>query len=262
MKSALTARYVFRQVRSLTSGANGSTGPLQLYGFPMSQPTRSIIFLCEENTIPYDLIHYDARKGDTRKPEFKKLFPTMMVPAIIDPAVTGSNNGFKLEESAAILQYICEKHNLSQWYPLNNIHSKAQVNFWLHWHHTNTRKSTRSVLVPFFFPPKNVSLDEVFQQARKEYGRVMQFLESHFTNHPNQRFLASNDHPTIADLMILPELDQISEKGFNLFDYSAYPKVTNYMNSMSSFLKTYPQNFEAVVKEVNIYRAKKTQVKN
>jgi glutathione S-transferase len=245
-----------RSLRQLSTNTNA----IQLYGFPLSQPTRAIIFLCEENGISYNLHHYDARKGDTRKPEFKKLFPTMMVPAIIDPSVAGPQP-FKLEESAAILQYICEKHQLAKWYPLNDIHAKAHVNFWLHWHHSNTRKSTRSVLVPFFFPPKNMPIEDVLNQGRREYSRVVQFLETHLNSHPNNRFLCSNDHPTIADLLILPELDQIGDKGFNLFDYSPFPKVTNYMNTVAAALKTYPQNFDAVVREATAYKAKVAQQK-
>jgi glutathione S-transferase len=232
------------------------TKALDLYGFPLSQPTRSILFLCDENKISYNLINVDARKGDARKPDFLKLFPVGFVPAIND-------DGYLLTEAAAILVYLCEKHGLEPWYPTDSASMKkrADINFWLHWSHSATRLSTKKILVPNFFPPKNVSLVDALDSGRKEYSRGMKYLEaylqSRYTTDPGSTFLCSTSFPTIADLMLLPELDQISANGFNLFDYTPYPSIQKYMTTLANILNSYEKNFLGVKKEVAILAAKK-----
>lgn len=253
VSTSTTARFLS------STAAEGSK--LKLYGFGLSQPTRSVIFLCDENKIPFDLVHFDARKGDTRKPEFRKLFPAGLVPALLDESVKlpGEESGFKVEESVAILTYICDKHQLEAWYPSKDIYKKAKVNFWLNWHHANTRKSTKSVLVTRFFPPKNIPLEDALTAGRNEYSRCLRFLESSLAtlHQNNQRFLcAGHDHPTIADLLILPELDQLSAAGFALFDYTSFPHISKYMETMKHALPTYEKNFTPVAKEAERYRPK------
>lgn len=55
-----------------------------IYGFPLSQPTRSVLMLCEEENIPYEVIIVDALKGENRKPAFKRMHPAGLVPVIND----------------------------------------------------------------------------------------------------------------------------------------------------------------------------------
>lgn len=228
-----------------------------LYGFPLSQPTRSILFLCDENTIPYNLIYVDARKLETRKPDFLQLFPVGLVPAIND-------DGFRVTEGAAILQYLCEKHQLSSWYPLGfdkleAIQARAKINFWLHWHHSNLRHSTRTILVPYHYPPKGLTKEEAISKGVKDYGRAMKYVENYLKQRhenvdPNKRiFLCSDDTPTIADLLVLPEIDQLKSEAFNLYDYSPYPNVLRWLNACQTSLKSYEKNFSFVKKESKVW---------
>lgn len=55
---------------------------LTIYGFPLSQPTRSVLMLCKENSIPFTFKLVDALKGENRKPEFRKFHPAGLLPAI------------------------------------------------------------------------------------------------------------------------------------------------------------------------------------
>jgi glutathione S-transferase len=204
---------------SLSASASNS---MELYGMPLSQPTRSVMLLCAENNIPYNLTLVDARKFDTKKPEFLKLFPVGYAPAIND-------EGFLLTESAAVMQYLCEKHQLTSWYPFEGtdgqaIQARAKVNFWLHWHHGNMRCSTRSLLVPSVYPPKGKTREEALAKGAKEFSRGVKYLESYlkqrYEKNAKDLFLCSSASPTIADLMVLPEVDQLTEKGMNLFDFT------------------------------------------
>jgi glutathione S-transferase len=165
-------RNLFGVMRMSMSGSVSK--PLELYGMPLSQPTRSVMLLCAENNIPYNLTLVDARKFDTKKPDFLKLFPVGYAPAIND-------EGFLLTESAAIMQYLCEKHQLTSWYPCKGtndhaVQARAKVNFWLHWHHGSMRSSTRSLLVPSIYPPKGKTREEALAKGAKEFSRGVKYF--------------------------------------------------------------------------------------
>lgn len=246
-----TARlsHLLQSSRRLSGFRSLSTQPFDLYGFVLSQPARSIVLLCEENNISYNLIPVDARNLETRKPEFLKLFPVGLVPAIND-------NGFLLTEAAAILQYLSEKHQLNDWYPtgksLSDIQRRAQINFWLHWHHSNMRLSTRSILIPYHYPPKGVTKEDAVAKGCKEYSKGVKFLESYLkkrfqSSDYKDKFLCSSNKPTIADLLLIPEIDQVSKEAFNLFDYSPYPNVLRWMENIRETVPSYAANFKNIL---------------
>ena len=175
-----------------------------MYGFPLSQPTRSVLLLCKEAKIEHEFILVDALKGETRNPEFLKIYPGGMVQIIKDEDVG------TLGECSAILQYIAETRSLGKWYPSDPV-KRARVNFWLSWNHTNSRLATKKVLVGKLFPPKT-GASEAFAAGTRELSRSMKFLENHLSNQGN-KVLESDSDPTLADITLLPELDQIDEEG-------------------------------------------------
>ncbi len=132
---------------SLSSRASSSSSAstvLKLYGFPLSQPTRSVLMLLKENAVPYELVLVDALKGDHRKPDFLALNEAGLVPIIADSGfdsidASGAHKPFILGESAAILQHLCETRGLHEWYPSASdpasATTRARINRWLHWHH-------------------------------------------------------------------------------------------------------------------------------
>ena len=65
-------------LREMSSG----TAPITLYGFPMSQPYRSVKLLCHQGKISHTVVLVDALKGENRKPDYLKINPAGLVPAI------------------------------------------------------------------------------------------------------------------------------------------------------------------------------------
>lgn len=214
--------------------------PLKLYGFPFSQPTRSVLLLLKENKIKYDFVLVDARKGEARSPEYKKMVPTAMVPAIDD-------NGFVLSEAAAIMMYLCDKHSLNQWYP-SDLQQRARANFWLHWNHTNTRASTKQIIVKKMWPPKDMPLDQALERGRKQLSFSVSFMEKTLSSNQT-KYLCSGSHPTIADLFIAPELDQQLPEAMGLFDFAPYPRVSEWLSNLRATLPSYEEVFSQVVQE-------------
>jgi glutathione S-transferase len=96
-----------------------------------------------------------------------------------------------------------------------------------------------------------LNLDPVAAAAERESSlkaiyKSIGLIESHLSN-KKSKFLASNDHPTIADLLIIPELDQLSDKGFGLADIKQFPTVCNYINTIQSEVSSYDEVFQAVI---------------
>ena len=148
MKSSLHLRpYLRTACRQLST----TTKPIKLYGFPMSQPVRSVLLLCNSADIKYDFVLVNALKGEHLKPDFKKIHPAGLLPAIEEEGLG------VMGECSAILVYLAETRKLEQWYPSDPIR-RAHVNFFLSWHHGNTRLATSGLIRNKMFPPKGESL--------------------------------------------------------------------------------------------------------
>lgn len=96
------------------------------------------------------------------------------------------------------------------------------------------------------------SPDEV-KRGMKTIQRSLKMMNQHLATYGENTdhipFLASYDHPTIADLLILPEIDQLSADAFNLIDLEPYPQVRKWMSDVASHLPDYQSNF-ATVKDI------------
>lgn len=166
-----------------------------------------------------------------------KINPAGVVPAI-------KEGDFTLGEGAAVLSYLAESRGLADWYP-TDLKERAKVNYWLHWHHGALRRSTSKILLPAFSssPPPDAELDLFRSNLR--------FLDAHLAN---STFVASDTHPTIADLMLIPELDQLTPAAFSLFDYSPYPNIERYLNSVKGAVSSYDEVFAPLAAQTFIPR--------
>jgi glutathione S-transferase len=224
------------------STSQATCSKLQVYGMAVSQPTRSVLFLCNEAKLDFKFNAVDARKLENRSPEFLKMHPAGLLPVIND-------DGFVLGESGAILSYLAESNALTDWYPFC-IQTKAKINFWMHWHHDNTRKSALQLFFPSVVYPMKTEADQIamIKKGTKSINKACLFLNNHFAT-GGSKFLVGSKHPSIADILLLPELDQISKSGCDLFDFTPYPLVEKYMEDVKHSLNSYEANFKPV-KEV------------
>lgn len=93
-----------------------------------SQPSRAVLAFCLANEIPIEIKETDIRKGQTDTKEFLNISSAGTVPIIV-------HDGFKLNESHAILVYLANAFNIQDhWYP-KDIKKRALVDLYLHWHH-------------------------------------------------------------------------------------------------------------------------------
>lgn len=176
--------------------------PLVVYGVPLSQPVRAVLWALAWKRVPFQLVPVNpgsTRKGGTRHPEFlKRINPSGTMPAIDD-------EGFCLGESHAILTYLAEKHGWSDLYP-SDLKTRAKIDEYLHFHHSNTRQG--SLLFAKKVRPDLKLSEGAIRNAKNIAKKTVQILESTWLGNGNM-FLVG-DNPTIADLAAYSELGQHS----------------------------------------------------
>ena len=125
---------------------------LLLYGVPVSQPVRSVMWALYLKQQPFELkftLPRSTKEGGARHPEFLKVNPFGTIPALVD-------DGFALYEASAILCYLADKYQWVDLYP-RDVQGRARVHQYLSWHHLNTRQLSPQLVAPILM---NTQVDE------------------------------------------------------------------------------------------------------
>lgn len=102
----------------------------------------------------------------------------------------------------------------------------------MHWNHTNTRLSTTKILGPTIFK------QEIDAQSRQHFDHSLTFLNEHLGEND---FVAGTSQPTIADLILVPELDQQLPNAFNLVDMTRFPNIIRYIERIKAAVQSYEE---------------------
>lgn len=221
---------------------------MKVYGHYASQPARSVLWLLKmhQTKVPFEFIKVEPMAGGTRKHDFLAKFPTAMVPALED-------DGVFIAECSAIMQYICEKHQLDQYWSMHSKHLKerAKINEYLSHHHTHLRKVSQVMAFPVFrekfFKKKwevsdrdeavvkgHVILKEfenIFLKPKVNLSPSLSFVTT--PTQPTQLYVNGFTHPTIADLIAYTEVAQLEQLKVINFTANEYPHLTPWLKQMS-----------------------------
>jgi len=201
---------------------------LKLYGHFGSQPTRSVAWLLKMKKTPFEFITINPTAGETRTPHYREKFSLGLIPAIEDTDVSPP---FTLSEASAIMIYLCEKHQWSDFYPTSSdafaIQRRARINEYFSHHNESTRLMTRKVIFP--------TMKWMFSDRRGKGSDASSTGVAHLSNSTKDidktkatirdiakrfqhKFLANDssyivegDTPSIADLLAYPDLAQIPQ---------------------------------------------------
>jgi len=188
------------------------------------QNRKILVFLLEENHIPHEWKNIDILKGEQNSEEFKKINLEGLVPVIVD-----EQYNLTLSEGAAIMIHLSETRKLEKWYPSDPA-VRAKVNQFLHWHHTNTRKATITLL-RLVLSNNEKSLPEAVANFKPILEKLDVYLKTPYL---------AGDSLTIADLLILPEIDQLVI--LKILSIDEYKNVKRWVEAVKSQLKTYDTN--------------------
>ena len=168
----------------------------KLYGTRWSNPFRRVVSLLEQENIQYQIIEMDLASGEHRTPEFAALNPNLQIPVLDD-------EGFVLYESNTILRYLCNKHQLSHWYP-ESLQARALVDQWLDWSQCVMTTPVFNIVFHGVFAGDkgNKHLVELGMQKLPD---IWQVLEQNFTKSP----YVCGEQVCIADLAVFSNLFQL-----------------------------------------------------
>lgn len=160
--------------------------------------------------------------GHTRSPEYIAKCPAHHAPLLESAELPLG----ALPDSAAIMQYLCEKHGLSQLYP-SAVGERAMVNAALHYHAGAIYPLIGKTVYPIFnFPPYPADLrgapvaDEIKEQGRKDaqaaIAEVLEVVRDFFIS---GHFIGGN-HPGIADIRLASSLEWLPVAQYEFADWT------------------------------------------
>jgi glutathione S-transferase len=172
--------------------------------------------------------------GNTRSPEFLRMNPSHLTPTLQEDGLPQA----ALWESCAIMQYLCNKHGLNQFYPTDPA-SRAMVDsamFYLVG--TLYPLITRATYPALGFPqyPGEVGSSDADDEAKARARQEAEAAIAEPLDVYREFFLAGKPfiggaHPSIADIRLAASLEFL-----NAIDYDAPEWVREYMTRMEDAL--------------------------
>ncbi len=200
---------------------------VKIYGVPMSQACRSLIWLLLNKKIKFELILTmpgSKQENGTRHPSYLEKFPNATIPALED-----SDTGFLLSESHAIMCYLCNKYEWYDFYP-KEIEARAKVDDFLHYHHRKVKEASLAYFAPKVRTDLNLP-ENLIEISRKSFNDSLNALE---TNWLNKNKFITGDTVTLADLAAYVEIGQLRDCYTNLYDFKELPNIQRWIEDMTN----------------------------
>ncbi|MBJ3761721.1 glutathione S-transferase family protein [Maribius pontilimi] len=157
---------------------------IKIHSLQYSRAMR-VAWLCEELSVPYDVIHYDRTDAYTAPDALKKVHPLGKSPVIEDGDLT-------LGESAAILRHIHRQHGHGRFTPGPGGHDLALHDEWLDYAEGTL---IRPVGAAFWAKKGGTSLDA------KTQGQIDLHM-GHMDAHLSDREFLMGHAPMLADMQL------------------------------------------------------------
>ena len=132
----------------------------------------------------------------------------------------------------------CEKHGWDDLWP-SDLVTRARVNQYLHFHHRNTRELVirwSQTIWPCVYGEQNPDADWIkhntFPGLPNNAELRLQTLQIIDGMLSRSRFIATDDHATLADISAYEEIGQNQPKFANCDDYGPYPNIRRWLVDM------------------------------
>jgi glutathione S-transferase len=185
---------------------------IQIYGSPKSSAGRCFLML-EECGLNYKAIPLDMGNKEHKAEPFLTLNPNGKVPCLVD-------DGFVLWESAAIVQYLAEKHKPEMMG--TSVKDKALVQQWSFWTMTEAQPPLVDLLIQKVFVPADKRDHGIIERAEKKLPNILAVLENELKS---KKFLVGNAY-SVADVMVGSAISLAMGIGIDL---TAHPNIKAWM---------------------------------
>jgi glutathione S-transferase len=172
--------------------------------------------------------------GKTQTPEFLAMNPAHLTPMLQEDGLTRGT----LWESCAIMQYLCNKHGLTQFYPADPAERAMVDSAMFYLIGTLYPLLTRATYPALGFGqyPGEVGSSDADEEAKAEAQQAAQAalaepLEAYHTFFLNGRRFIGGDRPSIADIRLAATLEFL-----RVIDYPMPSWMEEYMAAMEEAL--------------------------
>ena len=163
-----------------------------LYG---GGPSRSVIvqMLMDEADIPYELRVVDPIKDEHRTEEYLRINPAGYTPALITP------EGDCMHETAAILFYLCERHDITELMPMPGDPDRALFLIKFFYHTNDIQPPTKRWFYPHRFTTEgDVARESIMGAAKwtliRRWGVLNTHLDEQGPYHLGERYSLLDMH--------------------------------------------------------------------
>lgn len=171
-----------------------------LYHHPLSPAARRVVALLEEAGLAYELEHVALERGEHMSPAYLAINPNHQVPTLVDGEVV-------IHESNAILRYLCHKHGLANWYPVEPSR-RARVEQWLDWGQCRLFPAMADIVVnKLFLGPDGDA--QAIARGEARVAELAPILEAAL----RRSAYLDDEGATIADLSLASNITQLGLAG-------------------------------------------------
>lgn len=143
---------------------------LKLYGAPPTRALR-VLWAVNELGLECEIVPIDLMSGESRKSEFLRLNPAAKVPVLVDGDLV-------LNESAAIVMYLAEKHPAKGLMP-SEVRQRAEAYRWILFTVTELEQPLWRIAHNSFIYPEDKRQPSDVAIAREEFSTMAKVLERH-----------------------------------------------------------------------------------
>jgi glutathione S-transferase len=199
---------------------------IKLYDYELSGNCYKLRLLMGLLNISYEGIPIDFYPGREHKSSwFLKVNPLGQLPVIDDDA-------FVLRDAQAILAYLASRYDQSgRWYPRGDAKTLGRIAMWLGFADSLTATASAARLHDGMF------YDFDIEKCRAGAHALFRVLDEHlwFAEQEGHDWLATSDHPTIADIACFPYVMLSEEGGIPRLPYPAIRRWTDRVKRIPGF---------------------------
>ena len=220
---------------------------LEIYGYIISQPYRTILAYCNLSGIAYTTQMINISAGEGNSERFLSINPFGTIPTIV-------HDGYSVWESAAIVPYLADAYNIdNQWYP-KDIKIRGRINAYLHSHHQGTRDPLLGYLRAKVVNPIRFSAPQLTPETEAPFiEKLNEFYERLAWTLKETGYVARTAGPTIADIFVHSEMASAMFIPLNL---EPYPSIKAWFEEIGSIPEVKTLNDEMVEVVIKVFAPK------
>lgn len=191
---------------------------IRIYHAPRTRSIR-VIWLCEELGIPHEVVAIDFSPAYRATAEYRRLNPVGKVPAI-------SIGDFTMFESAAIVEYLLERHGKGRLRPTPGTEQSAAYLQWSWFAEATFARPLGDIAQHTRIKPPEQRIPAVVDDARARALLCLDALEPHL----QRNAYLVGDEFTAADIIMGYSL--LLARWFEVLTDSNYPTVNAYLDRL------------------------------